>query len=257
MSSLFEWLSVGTMLNMSMIPNKAGKILVFGASSGIGNAVLFELDHNRYDVVAISRSKDYPSPPHINKLSLDLASSESSISRTLDKATSPSVLAGLVYCPANPFPLQDITTYTQQDILDSILLSTASLHSVLKWFCKYASLHKSSEMPSILVLSSKSASSISKYSGFLYSHSKASQLSLSRHYAKYLAEKKLANLNIVTPDLVETPLSKKVLGDKTLSSQITIEPSRVAKVIAMLLQSKDLELHSSTITINNHGNISF
>lgn len=230
-------------------------VLIFGGSSGIGRAAAFHLSKIGYTVFNLSRSQILDTSPGITNISLDLRNSNEIIRDRLDSSIGNLDIHGILYCASDRYPARDINLIGSSEIIDSIKVSTLSLSCILQWLIDRYKVNVPNN-PSIIVMSSKSSRRISPHSGFLYCHSKASQACICRYYAKYLREHKIGRINLLTPDLVDTPMSRNILGDDFIETVPTVRVESILSSIEYLLDSSS-DIHSSEITINSDAIVSF
>lgn len=238
-----------------MINSQIKTALIVGGSSGIGREVVNELLKVGYYVISISRSVVPISHNNFECIQFDLNSNFMQFPPLLrDNKFSP--IDALIFCASPRYPRVDLLKTSDRDIHESIVVSTVSLHNILTLVIKHNQSFSDSYLRA-LVISSKSAKRTSPHSGYLYALSKTSQLCTCRYFAKYLMTNKMGVLNVVTPSLVDTPMSRDILGNDEDLFKDTLSSVAVAKVIVSLLAEDLLPLHSSEISLNSNSELSF
>lgn len=231
--------------------------IIFGGSSGIGLSIANFLISKEINVLSISRNQPKQKSNHfLNHIKLDLFGDSKEIincfERNKKKLIDP---YAIIYSVANPCNFKSLIEIPSRDFIDSFKISTLGLHIYLSWLIATFEEIKQKNKLNVIVISSQSANRRSPYSSADYSVSKAAQLSISRYYSFYLQEKKLGRLNIITPGLVNTPLSKNVLGESFLEKNNYLKTCDLHSTIEFLL--KDTNISGSEISVSGGFDTTF
>ncbi|MCE3278190.1 MAG: family oxidoreductase [Bacteroidetes bacterium] len=223
-----------------MIDLKNKKILITGASSGIGRSVAILCDELGAETIITGRNEEELNNTHLllknrsKQLTADL-SKEDSINELLSKIPS---IDGFVHCAGiiNPLPVKFIKKKHIDDIFMINFSSAVLLSSGL------LSLKKINPQASVVFISSVSAHH--PYTGgSLYTSSKAALEAFTRGFALEASAKKI-RVNIIAPALVRTNIleqseqiySKEEIAEIENRYPFGIgEPIDIANAIAFLL----------------------
>jgi NAD(P)-dependent dehydrogenase (short-subunit alcohol dehydrogenase family) len=238
-----------------MIDLKNKRILITGASSGIGRAVAILCDELGAETIITGRNKDELSGTHSllknksEQITADL-SKEDSINDLLSRISS---IDGFVHCAGiiNPLPVKFIKKKHVDDIFMINFTSAVLLSSGL------LSLKKINPQASVVLISSVSAHH--PYTGgSLYTSSKAALEAFTRGFALEASAKKI-RVNIVSPALVRTKILEQ--SEQMYSKEEIVEieshyplgigkPIDVANSIAFLLSSASGWITGTTLNLD-------
>jgi len=231
------------------------KILVTGASSGIGQAVAIELSKQGTKVVLLARNEERLNETLSNmegtghiKICVDLAETED-LTSVFEEITSDKIkLDGLVHC-AGVVGVIALRVMTRKRVEQVFRINYYSFLELVKQYSK----NKFNNGGSIVGISSVAATMPSKCQT-VYSGSKAAMNASVEALSIELVQKNI-RINTVMPGFVNTSMADFVFDsnsfgpteylEKSLSGQLMgmIEPSEIANVCMFLLSSA-----SSTIT---------
>lgn len=210
-------------------------ILVVGASSGIGLALVKLLCSEKANVYAISRSKSDEWSSEVNYLKADVTEDLEDMETFL-----PELLHGLVYSVGS-ITLKPFGRLTDEDFLNdfnlNVLGAARSIRKALKSL-------KSASGSSVVLLSSVAARTGMPYHASIAA-AKAGVEGLSLTLAAELAFQQI-RVNVVAPSLTDTPLTKNLLStpEKRESSAKRHplgkigQPEDISQVIAFLLSEE-------------------
>ena len=237
--------------------NKDSPCIIFGGSSGIGLSIANFLISKEIKVISVSRNHSkLKSNNLLTNIKLDLFGDSEEIincfERNKNKFINP---YAIIYSVANPCNFKSLIEIPDKAFIDSFKISTLGLHIYLSWLISSFKNIKQKNKLNVIVISSQSANKRSPYSSAEYSVSKAAQLSISRYYSFYLQEKNLGRLNILTPGLVNTPLSKNVLGESFLEKNNYLKTSDLHSTIDFLLN--DTNISGSEISVSGGFDTTF
>jgi len=176
------------------------KIMVVGATSGIGKALTEKLTIAGAEVYAVSRSEDGTHPGIIDYATVDI------VNEDIPTEIIPETLDGLVYCPGSivlkPFrSLSEDQFRADYDI--NVMGAIKSIKAVLKPL-------KKSEQPASVVLFSTVAVQQGMPFHASIAAAKGALEGLTRSLAAELAPH--IRVNCVAPSLTDTPLASKILS---------------------------------------------
>lgn len=216
--------------------------IIFGGTSGIGLSLTHFLISKEIKVISISRNEsDLKTNPLFDHIELDLFHDSEEIINCFEsnknKLLDP---YAIIYSVANPCDFNSLVEIPEKAFINSFKISTIGLHLYLSWLIKSFEDLKQKNKLNVIVISSQSANKRSPYSSAEYSVSKAAQLSISRYYSYYLQEKNLGRLNILTPGLVNTPLSRNVLGESFLEKNNHIKTTDLHSTVEFLLHNTNI-----------------
>lgn len=224
-------------------------VLILGGSSGIGLALSEKVAAKGLVPIIISRTPPIISTINYLHYSYDLALANDSLPQIISQIYHQHPFSAVCYSSSSHFPQRSIIEYGSEDFHKSIQVSTVGLHYVLKSLCAIEGGYFR-----VTVLSSKSSDKVSKYSGMMYSISKSCQKTICRYYSEKFLKEGIGVINLLSPDLVRTPMTYQILGEK-----ITNQPTLAAETVATLidyLMSEDCPLNFENINLNANS-ISF
>jgi NAD(P)-dependent dehydrogenase (short-subunit alcohol dehydrogenase family) len=230
------------------------KILVTGASSGIGTAVSLALAKQGAHLVLTGRdnarlsetAKEHPSFPRV---SADLCVTEERNS-LVDKIDT---LDGICHCAgvSSPFPVKFLQEKQLSQVMDINFLAPSLLTSTL--------LHKKKINPgSSIVFISSIASSFGYKGGGAYSASKAALEAYSRNVAIEHASQGV-RANCILPGMVRSPIyddTAKLYGEKLMAEHNELYPlgvgeaADVASLVLFLLSQASRWMTGGSITLD-------
>ncbi len=240
------------------------KILVTGASSGIGKGVSIELSKQGANVILIGRNEERLNETLSSMegeghrtFCVDLAE-EDDLSFLFKEIVSDGVkLSGLVHC-AGITTIDPIGTITNKK-LDYCMRT--NFYSYIALIRQYSKKKFSFEGSSIVGISALAATNPAKCQT-IYSASKAAMNAAATAVAQELSSKKI-RINNVLPGFVETPMvtdgyETTVLGDRTdIDSNIALQtfgimkPKNIADVCMFLLSDASSSLTGHMICADN------
>ncbi len=170
------------------------RILIVGASSGIGKAVKEQLLKENYELIALGRSPVEDVEFH----SYDVMSEQ----------TPPSIdgpLHGLIYCPGS-IQLKPFRTLKKEDFLQDFMLHVMGAVTLVQAYLKNLQL---ADQASIVFFSTVAVQTGMSFHSTI-SAAKGAVEGLTRSLAAELAPK--IRCNAIAPSLTETPLSEKLIN---------------------------------------------
>jgi len=172
--------------------------LIIGAGSGIGKAIMEELNHSDNQLFVTSRSKDKIEPKeNIHFQELDVTQDfELEIPEQLD---------GLVYCPGT-INLKPFHRLSEEDFINDFKVNHLGAVKVIQQALKAL---KKSEQASIVLFST-----VAVQTGLSFHASVASAKGAIEGLIKSLAAELAPNIrvNAIAPSLTDTPLASKLLS---------------------------------------------
>jgi len=172
--------------------------LIIGAGSGIGKAIMEELNHSDNQLFVTSRSKDKIEPKeNIHFQELDVTQDfELEIPEQLD---------GLVYCPGT-INLKPFHRLSEEDFINDFKVNHLGAVKVIQQALKAL---KKSEEASIVLFST-----VAVQTGLSFHASVASAKGAIEGLSKSLAAELAPNIrvNAIAPSLTDTPLASKLLS---------------------------------------------
>jgi len=172
--------------------------LIIGAGSGIGKAIMEELNHSDNQLFVTSRSKDKIEPKeNIHFQELDVTQDfELEIPEQLD---------GLVYCPGT-INLKPFHRLSEEDFINDFKVNHLGAVKVIQQALKAL---KKSEQASIVLFST-----VAVQTGLSFHASVASAKGAIEGLSKSLAAELAPNIrvNAIAPSLTDTPLASKLLS---------------------------------------------
>jgi len=235
-------------------------ILITGASSGIGKALVSLLDNSSNHLILIGRDKK-----KLVNLSNDLVSKFTLIEFDLEDIDNiklllcqiPSVIDGFAHCAGidSTLPLKNITYAKFEKSIKINMFSFIELMKLLAY-----SKSNSNTWTNVVAISSIA----SHYGGVaqtIYSASKAALEAAVRVLSKELISKKI-RINCVSPGLVNTEMTKRWMErigiddiDSLSKMQLSgiAEPIEIANIIDFLLSSKSSHIVGQNISVDGGG----
>ena len=180
---------------------KGKNILVVGASSGIGLALVKQLQQEEATIYAISRTASNEWPSDIKFLEADISKDVEAIETFL-----PEQLHGLVYSVGS-INLKPFGRLSDEDFLSDFNLNVLGAARIIKRAMKPL---KNASGSSVVLISSVAAKTGMPYHASIAA-SKAAVEGLALTLAAELAFQKI-RVNVVAPSLTDTPLAKNLLS---------------------------------------------
>lgn len=235
----------------------AKKILITGASSGIGEQTARYLSEQGYETVLVARNaeklnhlaEELPSPAYVYPLDLGkLDQIEEIFAFCLEKGI---VLDGLVHC-AGGSANAPVRSNVIEDMQYIFRLNYESFVELVKYF----SARRYSANGSSVVVMSSLACNVCKKGTINYSASKTAVNTAVKVMAKELARRKI-RVNSIMPGYVKTPMTKEIdLFNNVEEEQPLgmIEPEYIAYMIEFLLSEKSKFITGAAIPISGGMN---
>jgi len=179
---------------------KGKKIMVIGATSGIGRALTEKLALAGAEVYAVSRSEDGTYPGVVDFAAIDI------VQEDIPKEIIPDKLDGLVYCPGsiNLKPLRSLSEEQFRSDYDiNVIGAVKSIQATLR------SLKKSDAVSSIVLFSTVAVQQGMPFHASIAA-AKGAVEGLTRSLAAELSPQ--IRVNCVAPSLTDTPLAEKILS---------------------------------------------
>ena len=229
------------------------KVLITGASSGIGRVTAVYLDSLGYDLVLVARDKEKLTnlgkdlrDPLIITYDLNNLADIEAIFETTKKLRGK--LDGLLHC-AGINKDQPVKVNNIDDMLGTINVNLLSFIQLARFFCakKY-----SNDNSTIIAMSSIAAISCDK-SMCTYSASKAGIDAAVKVMSKEFAKRKI-RVNSIQPTFVDTPMIKDMAdyAEKVEAQPLgVIQPINVAYLIEFLLSDKARFISGSNIKMSS------
>jgi NAD(P)-dependent dehydrogenase (short-subunit alcohol dehydrogenase family) len=188
------------------------KILVTGASSGIGRVTSIECSRLGAQVIAVGRN------PERLKETMKMLTGDGHLSKELDLNNSDAVFSfitdiqkidGIVFCAGiqKTCPTKYIVREELDGIFETNFFATINLNTLL------LQKKKINTEASIVFVSSTAAGIVAEFGNAIYSASKGAISSFAKVLALELSPRKI-RVNCVMPGMVRTPLIKNILVDE-------------------------------------------
>ncbi len=235
----------------------ARKILVTGASSGIGEQTVRYLSEQGYETILVARNEEklkslageLPSPSYI--FPMDLAELERIEDIFIFCQEKNIILDGLVHCAG----LARHYAVKMNDIDDMHTTFRINYDAFIE-LAKYFSMRKYSNKGSSVVVMSSLSAITCRPSTLNYSSSKAALNTAVKVMAKELG-KRAIRVNSILPGYVKTPMTadESLVADVQKSQPLGfIEPEYIAYMIEFLLSDKSRYITGANIPISGGMN---
>ena len=219
------------------------KILIIGASSGIGQSIAQMAVAQGAEVISASRNK--PNISGVTHYHLDINDQEPDLSFI------PEVLDGLVYCPGtiNLKPFHRLSLSDFQHDLDINVLGA------VKAIQKYLPILKNGDKPSIILFSTVAAKLGMPYHASIAT-AKSGVEGLVKSLGAELAP--TIRINAIAPTVTDTELASKLLRNEKMIENITerhplkkfLNPEEVADMAEFLLSNKSASISGQTFQMD-------
>lgn len=242
---------------MELNSDKIRKILVTGATSGIGKELCYSLS-NTNQLILLGRCKE-----KLRELSSDLGDGHTTLCHDLEAtdniekldAVLPTGITDFVHCAGKEF-IAPISTISLDKCLQYFNLHVFSYIKIIKFLARNKK--TSDDYITNVVLLSSTASDDGGAMQSLYSSSKAAAEALSKPLSRELSRKNF-RINSIKAGLVETAMTErwaKKIGIKNIDElQLNgaASSSQIVDLVKFLLNDDGRHINGSTIRIDGGG----
>jgi NAD(P)-dependent dehydrogenase (short-subunit alcohol dehydrogenase family) len=177
-----------------------GKYLIIGGNSGIGKAILENLNREGHEVIAANRKGLTEMPLGVEYLEYDATDAESTL--TLSEA-----IDGVVYCPGS-INLRPFARLSMEEVLQEMELNFFGAFRTLQ---QVLPVLKKSDKASIVLFSTVAVGTGMPFHASIAA-AKGAIEGLTRSLAAEFAPS--IRVNAIAPSLTDTPLAEKLLGNE-------------------------------------------